>query len=241
MTAEARQMAFEEANSAYRLAQSITGDPTTARDYYLRAARRYEWLILEAGLSNSSLYYNLANSLLGAEDNGRAILNYRRALWLSPGEPAVEQNLAVARRRLANGPMSSPVSSDWAVVARFLPLLSAILWVLFWALLIARLFRPQEIERSAVSLAGVATVAVVALTLLSAHGFGVEYGVLTASESVARRGNGLGYQASMADPLRAGQEFRILEQRSHWAQVELPTGVAVWLPRSDFEVVEAMP
>lgn len=240
-TADARQMAFEGANSAYRLAQSITGDSITARDHYLRAARRYEWLILEAGLSNSSLYFNLANSLLGAEDYGRAILNYRRALLLSPGEPVVEKNLAVARRQLADVTMSSPVSNDWAVVARYLPLLSVGLWVLLWALLIYRLFRPQAIERSAITITGAATVTVLVLMMLSAYGFGVEYGVLTANESVARRGDGLGYEASMAEPLRAGQEFRILEQRSHWAQVELPTGVAVWLPSSDFEVVEEMP
>ena len=50
-------------------------------------------------MRNGRLEYNLGNCLLQAGDVGRAILHYRRAQRLIPGDPMLEDNLGVARSR----------------------------------------------------------------------------------------------------------------------------------------------
>jgi len=40
----------------------------------------------------------------------------------------------------------------------------------------------------------------------------------------------LTYEASFKDPLHAGTEFVLVEQRNDWLHVELPDGRRCWLP-----------
>jgi tetratricopeptide (TPR) repeat protein len=63
---------------------------------YQEAAQIYEQL-LSQGVVNSSVYYNLGNAYLKQGDHGRAILNYQRAARLSPRDPDIKANLAIAR------------------------------------------------------------------------------------------------------------------------------------------------
>jgi len=63
---------------------------------YQEAAQIYEQMISQ-GMVNSSVYYNLGNAYLKQGDHGRAILNYQRAARLSPRDPDIKANLAIAR------------------------------------------------------------------------------------------------------------------------------------------------
>ncbi len=238
---EDRKQAFEEANAAFHLAETIgADDPRAQREHYLRAARRYEWLIRDGGLSNSQLYFNQANSLLGAGDYGRAILNYRRALLLSPGDHAVEQNLAVARTRRSDY-RACTSGSDWSVARRYIPGVSVAIWLLFWGLLVLRLYRPRWLQPTMLLAVGVTTVIATGLTIAASNGFGFSYGVVTVQQSVARQGDGLSFEAALADPVRSGAEFLVLESGAGWSRVELSSGETVWLSQNDFELVEEMP
>jgi tetratricopeptide (TPR) repeat protein len=237
---EEQQRTFEEANTAYRMAQTLESDRVAAHERYLRAARRYEWLIQEGALSNSSLYFNLANSLLGAEDYGRAVLNYRRALLLSPGDATIEQNLGIARERRRGGSGRDASTSNWSTVVRYLPPVFLTLWLLFWGALTMRLYKPRLIERGPVLVLGGFTAVVLGLTLFAASDFAPRHGVVTATQSLARQGDGLSFEQALSAPVQSGEEFRILEQRSRWSQVELASGATVWLARSDFAVVEEL-
>lgn len=238
---EDRKRAFKEANAAFHLAESIGADnPRAQRESYLRAARRYEWLIRDGGLSNSQLYFNQANSLLGAEDYGRAILNYRRALLLSPGDHAVEQNLAVARERRSDY-RARTSSSHWSVAGRYIPGVSVAIWLLFWGLLVLRLYRPRWLQPTMLLAVGVTTVIAIGLTIAVSNGYGFSSGVVTVRQSVARQGDGLSFETALAEPVRSGAEFRVLESGASWSRVELSSGETVWLSRNDFELVEDMP
>ena len=102
LTPEEASQTFAEANAEYQAGESFKElDPATAHEHYLRAALRYERLIRDGDLENGRLYFNWANSLLGAGDYGRAILNYRRALLFLPGDELIERNLTLARRQRA--------------------------------------------------------------------------------------------------------------------------------------------
>lgn len=66
-----------------------TGDYTTAQDALLG--------LVESGITNGSMYYNLGNAYLKDGQIGPAILWYERAERLMPGDPDLEFNLAYAR------------------------------------------------------------------------------------------------------------------------------------------------
>lgn len=244
LSPEEAAQTFAEANAEHQAGESFKElDPTTARGHYLKAALRYERLIRDGGLDNGRLYFNWANSLLGAGDYGRAILNYRRALLFLPGDALIEHNLTLARRqRSANigvsGTTDRPAGLTWTATAKYQGMAFMAVWALAWGLLSIRLFRPGKIQRSALAAAFGAAGALLLLTVASASQFGQQHGVLTAQQSVARQGDGDGYQPALAEPLQAGAEFLIVESGDGWSRVELAAGESVWLPQHDFEVVE---
>ena len=65
---------------------------------YAQAAAIYEE-ILQRGVLSAKLYYNLANACFKQDELGRAILYYRRALRLDPGDDDSRYNLSVAEAR----------------------------------------------------------------------------------------------------------------------------------------------
>ena len=235
---------FADANTEYLAGESFKElDPATAREHYLRAALRYERLISEGGLENGRLYFNWANSLLGAGDYGRAILNYRRALLFLPGDALIQHNLTLARRqRSANlgviGTTDRTSGLTWTATAKYQGMAFVALWVLAWGLLSMRLFRPGKVQRTTLTAAFGSAGALLLLTVASASQFGQKHGVLTAKQSIARQGDGVGYQPALAEPLQAGAEFLILESGADWSHVELSVSESVWLPQQDFAVVE---
>jgi len=76
---------FEQANLAYS-----RGDYQQAIDQYLKFVKKN-------GVS-ASLLYNLANSYASVGQTGKAVLNYERALRLSPGDTDIQANLEQIRK-----------------------------------------------------------------------------------------------------------------------------------------------
>ncbi len=76
---------FEQANIAY-----------TRADYQL-AINHYLTIAGKNG-SSAPLLYNLANSYAATDQVGRAVLNYERALRLSPGDGDIQANLEQVRK-----------------------------------------------------------------------------------------------------------------------------------------------
>lgn len=75
----------QEADSAY------------AQERYQQAAKVYEQL-LKRGVS-ADLYYNLGNAYYRMDNIPQAVLNYERALLLSPGDEDIRLNLQLARSK----------------------------------------------------------------------------------------------------------------------------------------------
>jgi hypothetical protein len=88
---------FERANSLY------------AREDYDGALQLYRE-IMEDGWEAPELYYNAANCRLRMGEMGTALLMYRRALRLAPGDDDIEANLAFVRS-LAEGGAPKPEGS----------------------------------------------------------------------------------------------------------------------------------
>ena len=247
LTNEALGNLFSEANTLFRQANELSiTNAAAARDLYERAALRYERIAREGGVSNGKLFYNIGNAWFLAGDIGRAILNYRRARELIPGDPNLEQNLRYARTTR----LDSFEETQQAIVLRTLlfwhydlspgarSLLFAILGGLFWTGAAVRLIRPSWIPRPALIVIGI--LAILFLGSLLAEGFsgtGRDAGVIVAQQVTARKGDGDSYEPSFQEPLHAGTEFRLLQSRDEWYQVELSDGRQCWIPQHSAGIV----
>lgn len=197
------------------------------------------------GIRNGRLYFNIGNAHMQLGELGEAILNYRIALQLARGEPAILHNLEAARklRRMTFArPTVSAVRDTllaWhdhtSPASRLRVALGA--YGCFWLLLLIGL---RTGRRPALVWSGL-----LAGLIALAAGSSVAYeqiaaargreGVIMQSEVVLRKGNGQYYDPALVQPLPEGVEFRVLASREDvsgatWYQIELPDGKEGWLP-----------
>jgi tetratricopeptide (TPR) repeat protein len=81
-------------------AQAVTkaeADSAYVRGEYQQAIKDYEALLKQG--ASADLYYNLGNAYYRTENITRAVLNYERALLLSPGDKDIRFNLQMARSK----------------------------------------------------------------------------------------------------------------------------------------------
>ena len=236
---EAKRL-FREANAAAET------QPEAAPELFAKAALRFERLATAGPIRNGRLYYNIGNCYFRMEDLGRAILNYRRAEQYLPNDPNLRQNLDYARRRRLDRvevPERTRVLKTILFFHYDLPqqtraLGFAVAFVCFWLLLAARLLLRSAVLVWLASLSGL-----VGLLLLGSLGAewrqwrGVRPGVVLAAEVTARKGDGASFEPAFTEPLHAGTEFRLLEDRGDWLAVALDDGRTCWLPAKDVERV----
>ena len=238
LTSDQRHDLFNEAQQAYdRGINLLASDPVAARAAFSDASSRLQ-LLVDSGKPNGALLYNLANACFQAGDNGRAILNYRRAEKLLPGDTRVQNNLHYARSQcqtqIERGGRESLIRAllvwhfSWPVAWRFeaFAAVNALLWLaMAWMLL-----RPGAMVRW---LGGVLALAWLALgaSLMAdlTHKRLVVEGILINNDVVVRKGNGVGYQPEFDQPLHAGVEFQVLEQRGDWLNIRLRNGRDGWI------------
>lgn len=91
-------------------------DRALASGHYAQATRDYEQIIARKGYS-APLLFNLGNAFYREGKWGLAILNYERALWLSPGDSAAAANLELTRQHVG---LTAPVRNPLEKAARVL-------------------------------------------------------------------------------------------------------------------------
>ena len=221
-------------------------NPGAAKDLYAKALLRFNRLVEEGGVRNGKLFYNIGNINFLLEDIGRAILNYRRAEQYIPNDPNLVKNLVYARNmRQDKLEIKDQKKSqqtlfffhyDFGTKTRLI--LFGISYVLFWIFAGLKIFsqRPYTTWVLTISLL---------FTLLFGTSLYVEQhqstasleGVILDPEVIARQGDADSYQPSFEDPLHAGIEFMLLEDRGAWWLIELPDGRSCWIPMKSGELV----
>ena len=218
------------------------------RGEYAEAAQVYEAL-LDLGYRDAAVYYNLGNAYLESGDLGQAVLNYLRAEELSPRDPDLLANLALARIRTvdqlqAEGDSLVASISDfgrrWATTGEF-----GVAAILLWAagaLAVGALILWPALPRRAIvrggAVAAFAAMLVPLLFLLSMlYSNPYEYtGVVTAGTIEVLRGPGPQYPEEFA--LHSGAQVRLVDSRHGWLQVALPGGeLEGWAPAHAVEAV----
>lgn len=220
--------------------------PDEARELYLKSAMRFERLVRDGGVANGKLYYNIGNAYFRAGDLGRGILNYRRAEQFIPNDTNLQQNLAFARSRRKDSLGEKEEERvfrtlmfwhyDFSFSQRFG--LFTVVFVALWGAAAARLFAPRPFLRWIIGIAAVLALTLGISLLVEARALRQERpGVVLAEEVVARKGDSTTYEASFRDPLHAGTEFLVVEEREQWIHAELPDGRRCWLPSRDVGLV----
>lgn len=242
-----REQILAEAQQAYDRGVAMRrDDPAEARRAFGEAAARYQQLV-DDGVVNGALHYNLGNALLQSGDVGRAILHYRAAETLIPGDAALEHNLEYARS-LRDGqiePTGARALADallgWHTDTRTGLRFSifAVVWVAVWAVLVVMIYRRAAAWKwtaGALVLIAVASGVSVGWDVI---GTGTDVGVITSDDAIARKGNGEGFDPAFRESLPEGTEFTVLEQRPGWLRIELPDGKTGWVSGSDAALVRS--
>lgn len=233
------QALFDEANGLFRRGNELSRtDPVAAKNAYRGAVIRFERIVADGGIHNGKLYYNIGNAYFRLDDLGRTILNYRRAEQFLSGDANLVQNLRYARSRRADQieqkqetqVLEALLFWHYDLSAGTRTTIFAVFFVSFWALASLRLFFKDRVPRAALAACG-------ALALLFLGSLAWEMtagnrggGVILAEQVTARKGDGDTYEPSFNEPLHAGTEFELLEDRGDWYQVELADGQRCWIP-----------
>ena len=235
------------ATAAFREATDLEGTEERAQAYR-RAAELYD-AALDVGPQNGALEYNAGNAWFLAGDSGRAILHYRRALLVRPGDARVVANLDTARSRRRDRfeETSARVLTEtlffWhsgLSLGTKIPIALAA-WALGFGLLTLHVWlRPRRAGRQGLGRAGTLLLAVafaigisaaIELSARSAR----DTAVIVAEEVALRTGDGTSYPERYENPVHAGAEVRLIEVRAGWMDIELPDGKRGWIPAESAE------
>ncbi len=238
---------LNEANTVFQQANAAAKDRDGARELYTRAILLYERIADQGHVKNAKLYYNLGNAYFLLDDLGRAILNYRRALQLDSTDVNLRNNLAFARsQRLDKVGMQTERRVletlffwhyDFSLKTKFFLACLFFAGLCVTATLIVWLGRGPATSTVAVLAGGLWLCLTISVVVETGRRDAVVHGVVTASEIVARQGDGPNYAPRFKDPLHTGTEFELLEQRPGWLHIELFDGSDAWIPDTAAEIV----
>ncbi len=205
---------------------------------FARAEQGFASLV-EDGIETAALHTNLGNAALQAQHPGRAVLAYHRALRLDPGAATPSQNLAHIRARLPSWvprPDAAESAGPIGFYRRFSTgdrsLAASLAFALGCGCLLLSLRRREGAWRGLAILAAIVWLALVASVVVAARDRVDRLAVITTAETDARSADSMLSPLALPDPLPAGVEVRLLEERPDWVRVRLANGRDVWVRAS---------
>jgi len=202
-------------------------------------------MVREGGVHNGRLFYNIGNTYFRMEDTGRAILNYRRARQFIPSDVNLQQNLDFARSKRLDRIDEKQETKVLRTVffwhydlsTRTRSFLFIGCWIGFWTLLGLRILVRRVVLAWGLAITGLIGALVLASLLTETMALHNDRpGVIVSREVVARKGDSETYEKSFTEPLHAGTEFRLREDRGEWIAIELADGRTCWVPTKSAEI-----
>lgn len=237
---------LERAERAFRKGLDMDASrPEEAPEYFREAIARYRKLADE-GFRNGKIYYDIGNAYFRLDDIGRAVLNYKRAALYTPNDANLKQNLEYARSRRKNVVEEKEREKvlktlfffhyDLPYSVRFL--IFTLSFALIWLSASLYIFFKRGAVRTAIVI--FALVSLLFLVSILAETFNLNRypeGVIVDEAVIARKGDAETYQPSFTEPLSSGTEFRLVERRGEWWQIELADGTRSWIEADSAETV----
>ena len=243
-SATASPSALEDARTIYGSAIEETDRLRRVR-LFESAERAFRGLAV-ANMASPELQVDWGNAALGAQDPGRAVLAYRRALNAAPGNERALANLTWVRDRLpvwlpqpvADGALDSLLFWRDRLSVGQLHLLGGAAFALGVLLLTPWPRRPRWFGAVAVPAFAVWLVSTGSAFLT---GDATDDAVVVTDGVTLRSADSTGASPTFANPLPAGTEVGIVETRDAWVRVTLADGTRGWLTASVVERVAARP
>lgn len=231
---------------------NLTGLMSSGNEHYqnqrfAEAVDAYE-SILNNGYESEELYYNLGNAYFRLDDIGKAVLNYERALKLSPGFEDAEYNLKLANARTIDKIKEVPqlfFVNWWNML---LALFSVNGWmvvvILVYLLLLAAialyfLTKSGRVQNLAF-MGGTAALVVflaVGILLLSKVSYESTTTEAVLLDEIAAVKISPNEESSDAFVIHEGVKFEIEETLTGWAKIKLADGKVGWLPQTTFATI----
>lgn len=239
---------FNQANDAFRQANSTVDDTDKANSLYEKAILGYEKIIRQGYIENPKLYYNLANAYLLKGDVGRAILNYRCAEKLDRSDSDIQKNLAFARSRRVDKVEIKTEKQilqtlvfwhyDFSMRVRFT--VACVCFAIFCLGLTVMIWFGRNAPLTVITaISAVLLVCLIGSLAVEEYSRAANLsGVIVSPEVVAYQGDGQNYPPSFKAPLHAGTEFELVERRLGWFHIKLADGSDGWILQSAAEIID---
>lgn len=232
---------FTQANKPQDLLKQ--GNEFYAKGKYKEAADQYQ-KVLDAGYQSATLYFNLGNACYKLEEIPQAILNYEKALKMSPGDVDAKLNLQLANLKITDKIDRVPefFLTEWwrSVVFLFskqtLAISTVILGLIGFALLIAYLFLIPVLPKKGAFFSGLvllfAGLVTFILAAVQSHYLTTQQQAIVMNASVDAKGSpNTGSKTLFV--IHSGLKVNIRQSEEDWIKVELPNGNLGWIRQSD--------
>ncbi|QEG24685.1 BatD family protein [Mariniblastus fucicola] len=242
-----------KANESYRKASEMADtDLAKSRDMFRDAAGNYQRLV-DQGVRNSELFFNLGNAWHQSDQPAKAIVNYHRALTLNPGMQKASRNLELLKQELSIADNRSVESNQatWLSLDRAKRMLStcqqwlgwsmttflfAVASIVFWGLLCLKTIRRKT---------PVLRWAMVPFVLMSVTGLSLYWSqlepanlaIVTSDTIELRRSDGNEFPVEAELDPSLGTEVKITNEREGWFEIALPNGKSGWTSAQNVEPI----
>jgi tetratricopeptide (TPR) repeat protein len=240
LSGQQQQTLLAEANNCYNTAlEKVQTDSADAKQGFADAADKYQ-LLVDGGVTNSRLYFNIANAYLESGQAGRAVANYLRCLRIDPTMREAQLNLAYAKKMLhAPANMADAKGSEPSVVAytqignewlnsrvspRAVFVAMVVAWIAVWTFIGVRLLGFHFPWKSA-------TCAAMVIFILAAASSALSW-------QKAERQAAVVVQSSVTTAsVSPGQVVEPIQKRGDSIRVRTESGDTIWLPSDSVEVI----
>ena len=211
---------------------------------YRQAAADYEQLISQ-GYHTAEVFYNLGNCYYKIDSTGACILNFERALKLSPKDEDIIHNLKLAQLKAIDNQQPVPQlaiitwwnnfitfrnSQGWGLLALLL------VWASFLVFAVALLMGRKKILNAMGLLLLLASGSALALAFHQrSWEQSSQMAILMASTSFVKSAPDA--NASDLFMLHEGARLEILDQVGEWNKIRLEDGKVGWIEKESFEKI----
>lgn len=204
--------------------------------------------ILSEGYTGTAVYYNLGNAYYREGKLGYAILNYQRALKLSPGDNDVQHNLALANSKTIDQINTLPSFFLFEWWESLLALFTITGWTytayIFYILLLISIglyffvkgpkYQRYSFFAGLISLSLLIITSALLIVKLNKE-LNIKNGVIVEQAVTVKQSPDP--KSSDAFVIHEGLKVKIEDSVDNWYEIQLQDGKVGWMPKNDLRVI----
>ncbi len=237
LSPDQQRVLLEEAASLYAAATEMP--EADAKSQFAKAGDKLQ-LLVDSGVRNDRLYFDLASARFRSGQIGYAIANYRRALRLDPTNPLYREHLSIAEKGVLRGPSKADFdletarrANDWLLASVPPPIVRDTLlvaWALLWGIISLRILRFRFHWKSAASLTLLCVLVAGGSYLLRVVEFARDDTAVVVQPTISiREGDGNEFRELTEVSNAEGRVVTILDRRGDWMRIDVDGEASGWV------------